>query len=152
MARDARDLDDLAVLGQTVRALRRERGMSIDELAAGSGIAASELAWLERGEYNPQLHEMFALADALGITATTLMVEVERREDTSVPFGQRMRELRAERGISQDQLAHRTGIHPTAIGRLERGAREPRLSTIARVAHGLDVQPGMLLDERPGSD
>ncbi len=152
MARDARGPDDLAVLGQTVRTLRLARGMSIDELAAGSGIAASELAWLERGEYNPQLHELFALADALGTTATTLMVEVERQEDASVPFGQRLREVRRERGISQDQLALRTGIHPTAIGRLERGAREPRLSTILRVARGLDVQPGMLLDEQPGSD
>ncbi len=61
-------------------------------------------------------------------------------------FGQRLRELRAERGISQDQLARRTGIHPTAIGRFERGAREPRLRSILRLARGLGVPPGTLLD------
>lgn len=40
-------------------------------------------------------------------------------------FGQRLRELRAECGMSQDKLARRTGIDATAIGRFERGAREP---------------------------
>jgi transcriptional regulator with XRE-family HTH domain len=64
----------------------------------------------------------------------------------SVAFGQRLRELRAERSISQDDLARETDVHPTAIGRLERGSREPRLTTILRIARGLDVEPGKLLD------
>lgn len=61
-------------------------------------------------------------------------------------FGDRMRELRKAHSISQDTLADRTGIHATAIGRLERGNREPRLTTIVRIARGLDVHPGELLD------
>ncbi|HUA74136.1 MAG TPA: helix-turn-helix transcriptional regulator [Solirubrobacteraceae bacterium] len=65
----------------------------------------------------------------------------------SAAFGQRLRELRAERGVSQDDLADATDVHPTAIGRLERGAREPRLTTILRLARGLDVEPGRLLDD-----
>lgn len=65
----------------------------------------------------------------------------------SVAFGKRLRELRAERNVSQDDLARRTDVHPTAIGRLERGSREPRLSTILRLARGLDVEPGKLLDD-----
>lgn len=62
-------------------------------------------------------------------------------------FGQRLRELRAECGISQDGLAHRTGIDATAIGRFERGAREPRLRSILRLAVGLGVKPGRLVDD-----
>ena len=54
----------------------------------------------------------------------------------SVAFGQRLRELRAEHGLSQDD-----------IGRLERCSREPRPTTILRIARGVDVQPGALLDE-----
>ena len=64
----------------------------------------------------------------------------------SAAFGQRLRQLRAERSISQDDLARETDVHPTAIGRLERGSREPRLTTILRIARGLDVEPGKLLD------
>lgn len=65
----------------------------------------------------------------------------------SQAFGERMRELRAERGVSQDDLAGATDVHSTAIGRLERGTREPRLTTILRVARGLGVKPGELLDD-----
>jgi transcriptional regulator with XRE-family HTH domain len=66
-----------------------------------------------------------------------------------VAFGQRLRELRVERGISQDGLARRASVHPTAIGRMERGGREPRLTTILRLARALQAQPGELLDEQP---
>lgn len=76
------------------------------------------------------------------------MVEHDDPRVASIAFGQRLRELRAEHGISQDQLACKTGVHSTAIGRLERGGREPRLTTIRRLARGIGVQPGALLDER----
>ncbi len=65
----------------------------------------------------------------------------------SVALGRRLRELRAEHGLSQDDLADMTGIHSTAIWRPECGAREPRLTTILCLARGLDVQPGALLDD-----
>ena len=65
----------------------------------------------------------------------------------SVAFGQRLRELRAECSVSQDTLALAAGIHPTAIGRFERGNREPRLRSILRLAEGLGVRPGRLVDD-----
>jgi transcriptional regulator with XRE-family HTH domain len=65
---------------------------------------------------------------------------------TSELFGERMRELRAREGISQDGLSHASGIHSTSIGRIERGGREPRLTTILRLAHGLGVEPGELVN------
>lgn len=61
-------------------------------------------------------------------------------------FGDRMRELRAREGLSQDGLAREADIHPTSIGRLERGGREPKLTTILRLADGLGVEPGELLN------
>lgn len=63
-----------------------------------------------------------------------------------IEFSQRLRDLRHERGLSQDDLSRRTGIHTTAIGRLENGRREPRLTTILRLADGLGVAPGTLLE------
>jgi transcriptional regulator with XRE-family HTH domain len=75
------------------------------------------------------------------------MVEHDDPRAASIAFGQRLRELRAEHGISQDQLARKTDVHTTAIGRLEHGAREPRLTTILRIARGLGVPPGALLDQ-----
>jgi transcriptional regulator with XRE-family HTH domain len=71
----------------------------------------------------------------------------EDAEEASRAFGVRLKALREEHGISQDKLADETNIHPTAIGRMERGKREPRLTTILKLARGLGVKPGELLDE-----
>lgn len=37
-------------------------------------------------------------------------------------------------------------MRETEVGRYERGGREPRLTAILRLAHGLGVPPGALLD------
>jgi transcriptional regulator with XRE-family HTH domain len=65
----------------------------------------------------------------------------------SAAFGQRLRDLRAQHGLSQDDLSRATNVHPTAIGRFERGAREPRLTTILRLARGFDLPPGELVND-----
>jgi transcriptional regulator with XRE-family HTH domain len=54
-------------------------------------------------------------------------------------FAANLRRERNAAGLSQEQLANRSGLHPTEISRLERATREPRLGTIARVARGLGV-------------
>jgi transcriptional regulator with XRE-family HTH domain len=45
-------------------------------------------------------------------------------------FGQVLRELRVEQGLTQEELAFESGYHPTYIGQLERGAKNPSLRTI----------------------
>jgi transcriptional regulator with XRE-family HTH domain len=62
----------------------------------------------------------------------------------SKAFGQRVCEVRTREGPSQDGLAHTSGIHLASIGRIERGGREPRLTTILKLANGLGVEPGEL--------
>lgn len=48
-------------------------------------------------------------------------------------------------GITQETLAHRCGLHPVELGRAERGVRDMRVSTIVKIARGLDIPPGELL-------
>ena len=59
--------------------------------------------------------------------------------------GANVRRRRLELGFSQEDLADASGMHSTAIGRLERGEREPRLGTIVVVARALAVAPAELL-------
>lgn len=54
-------------------------------------------------------------------------------------FARNLRSRRQAAGLSQEQLADRTGLHPTEISRLERAAREPRLGTMLKLAKGLDI-------------
>jgi transcriptional regulator with XRE-family HTH domain len=60
-------------------------------------------------------------------------------------FGEALRRLRLEAGLSMDALGERCGLHRTEISLLERAGREPKLSTIVKVADGLGVTPGYLL-------
>lgn len=60
-------------------------------------------------------------------------------------FGNSLRGLRLARGITQEVLAERAGLHPTYIGGIERGERNLGLSNLLKLAAALDVQPSALL-------
>ena len=61
-------------------------------------------------------------------------------------FGANLRRARLAAGLSQEGLSQRSGLHLTEISRLENGLRDPRLSTIVRVAAGLGLPSTALLD------
>ncbi|MEU2077086.1 helix-turn-helix transcriptional regulator [Streptomyces sp. NPDC013489] len=54
-------------------------------------------------------------------------------------LGDRMRELRAAAGLSQDQLADRIGMERRSVQRYERGERDPRYTELLLIADALDV-------------
>jgi len=54
-------------------------------------------------------------------------------------FGERVRELRLARELSQEELASRAGLHRTYLGGIERGERNPALKNIAAIAEALGV-------------
>ena len=55
-------------------------------------------------------------------------------------LGDVLREARAESRISQEELGLRTGVHRNYIGGIERGERNPSVTTIATLADALDVK------------
>src|SRR5215203_4749013 len=57
---------------------------------------------------------------------------------------------RAELGLSQQQLAHLVGTTQSAIARLERGGRPPRIDTLLRISEALDCD--LHVELRPRSD
>jgi transcriptional regulator with XRE-family HTH domain len=54
-------------------------------------------------------------------------------------FGKRVRQLRLERGLTQEGLGDRCGLDLTYIGRIERGEQNSSLVVIASIAKGLGV-------------
>jgi transcriptional regulator with XRE-family HTH domain len=68
-------------------------------------------------------------------------------EDTAtlVYFGQRVRALREERGLSQENLAHLVGMAQARLPAIEAGRRDVRLTTIRRFAQALGVTLSELL-------
>ena len=56
---------------------------------------------------------------------------------------------RKARGLSQQELAHITGTTQSAIARLEKGGRPPRIDTLLRIAQALDCDLVVELRPRP---
>lgn len=71
------------------------------------------------------------------------------------PIGERLKWLRRERGMTQEELAAASGVSRDLIAKLEQGARrQARLSTLSGLATGLDCEISELVDkrERLGAD
>jgi transcriptional regulator with XRE-family HTH domain len=64
---------------------------------------------------------------------------------TLYALAKRIKELRLDKGISQEELAHRSGLSRTGMGFLETGKRWPRLDTLVKVAEGLNIGVDELL-------
>jgi len=61
-------------------------------------------------------------------------------------FGANLREARERLGLTQEQVAQRSGVHSTEVSRIEAGKRDPKVSTVERLAKAVEVKPGRLLD------
>lgn len=61
-------------------------------------------------------------------------------------FARNLRRLRVEKEFSQEGLGAACGLHRTEVGLLERGQRDPQLNTLVRLARGLAVPVGDLLE------
>ena len=60
-------------------------------------------------------------------------------------LGQRIREIRRQKNMTQAQLAERIGISTSFVGHIERGSRIISLETFARLCAALEAEPNDLL-------
>jgi DNA (cytosine-5)-methyltransferase 1 len=70
---------------------------------------------------------------------------MHKKDPFSVAFGHRLRQLREQVGISQEELSLRSGLHRTYIGGVERAEKNPTIQNVARLAKALGVEPSALV-------
>jgi transcriptional regulator with XRE-family HTH domain len=70
---------------------------------------------------------------------------VESKAEILQRFGAHVRELRRERGISQERLAALAGLDRTYVGGIERGERNVALVNLLKLAAALQVPASRLL-------
>jgi transcriptional regulator with XRE-family HTH domain len=60
-------------------------------------------------------------------------------------LGARLRALRVDRGMTQEDLAGAAGLHISYVGQIERGERNLSYKNLLRLARGLGVKPASLV-------
>ena len=71
-------------VGKTINKLRKERQMTLDQLASASGVSKSMVSQIERDETNPTLATIWRLAEALDQTIDSLLRHGEQGSHMSV--------------------------------------------------------------------
>ncbi len=61
-------------------------------------------------------------------------------------LGKNLRKARERLDLTQEQVAERSGVQAGEVSRIEHGKRDPRASTIEKLAAAVEVPPGQLLD------
>ena len=66
-------------------------------------------------------------------------------KDETPQFGKKLREIRLKKKLSQGDVSRILGVHRTYISGLERGARNPSLLTVQKIAKALGVNAKILI-------
>lgn len=67
-------------------------------------------------------------------------------------LGDHLRRKRRESSLTQEELAHLSGVSKEMIAKIEQGRRYPRLTVLARLSQALDIPLAELVDDRPRLD
>ncbi|MCW5876303.1 MAG: helix-turn-helix transcriptional regulator [Anaerolineales bacterium] len=137
------------ILGVLLRGARLSSGKSMKDLGAVIGVSASTLGAIERGESAPSLPELELLAyvldvpvahfwsEQLAYTGTLPGPGPEARPLLALrhrSIGAQLRQARSDRGLSQKDLAERTGISASRIRRYENGETPVPLPELEQLA------------------
>lgn len=69
---------------------------------------------------------------------------MKRSDQIKSLFGQRVKQLRLQAGMSQEAFADKCGLDRTYISGIERGVRNPTLEVINVIANGLKIELDVL--------
>jgi transcriptional regulator with XRE-family HTH domain len=61
-------------------------------------------------------------------------------------LGKNLRAARKKLDLTQEQVAQRSGVQAGEVSRIERRLRDPRVSTVEKLAAAVEVPPGRLFD------
>jgi transcriptional regulator with XRE-family HTH domain len=61
-------------------------------------------------------------------------------------LGKNLRAARDRLDLTQEEVAARSGVQAGEISRIERGKRDPQVSTLEKIAGAVEMPPGRLLD------
>ncbi|MDI6894619.1 MAG: helix-turn-helix domain-containing protein [Bacillota bacterium] len=130
-------------VGNTVRTLREQKGITVTDLARATGLSPAHISEIERGRTAPSIRTLEKLARALGVSAGVLVRSVGANG-----VGEKLRRLRERLGLTQKGVAEKAGVSYGLIGQIESGRTQSSVTTLSLLAEALGVSPCyFLMDE-----
>ena len=86
--RKKRDL--LSATGETLRGVRKERGLTLRQVAEGAHVSVSYLAEIERGEKDPSSRILESIAGGLDIEMSGLLIRIAEALEPALPASWRL--------------------------------------------------------------
>ncbi len=68
-----------------------------------------------------------------------------KNTDLTERFPEVLKEVRLQKGISQEELADRAGLHRTYISQIERSLKSPSLRSLGQIADALEISLSSLI-------
>src|ERR1700720_3186038 len=84
---------------------------------------------------------------SLSVACAGKMSQIMAKIDLKTLLGRAIKTQRTSLGISQEELAHRADLHRTYVSDLERGARNPSVDSIDKLARALEVSLSSLFEK-----
>lgn len=137
--------------GEKLKELREERNLSQKELGDKmGGITQQTIAQYEKKETVPKFETVSKIANALEINPNIFYSDFSQSVvDDSEEIGERIKELRKSKGVSQKELAQKAGLSIGSIQGYEQGRYNPKLEAIAKIAGTLGVDLKVFYDDLP---
>lgn len=126
-----------------IRARREAAGLSQQDLAERSGITLAQILRLETQVPRPNATVRKKLAVVLGCAPDDLI-----HNDAHDDLPNRVRAMREAAGIGRNELATRTGLHPSEISTLELSRTYPPRFILEAVSRALNCHPDDLIRHR----
>jgi len=75
---------------------------------------------------------------------------MDRKTSVLLKFGRKIRKIRIDKGLTQEQLGFKCNLHRTYIGMIERGEKNITLLNIEKIANALNISVCILFEDDNG--
>lgn len=153
---------NVEIIGENIRRIRKAKNITQTSLANKIGKSLRTVQHYESGTTDIPLLMLERIANALQISLPELcqdyVADIEpipkqheeeiikiRNTNEILSSGEKIKQVRKSRKLTQKQLAEKCGMHESAIGRIETSKGIPRAETLDKIAKALGVRAAELL-------
>lgn len=138
--------EKLSVFPERLKQLRVEAKLTQQQMAEAFNIKQPTYAQWETGRTKPKGETLERFADFFNVSTDYLLGKTQPKTKLAV-FPERLRQLRIETDLTQQELAKNLNVSQQIIGLWERGERKPKIEAITNIAEYFNVSPKYLIGE-----